>query len=410
MSASDAAYQVFERQQRDRGIDLGRVRERIAAFEVETPSWGYGDSGTRFKVFQQVGVPRDPFEKLEDAAQVHRVTGACPAVALHIPWDKVDDYDRLRRHAADLGLRLGAINPNLFQDDDYRLGSVCNSRAEVRRKATDHILECVEIARAVGSKDISLWLADGANYPGQDSIRRRKQWLRECLEEVCAAFDPDMRLLIEYKPFEPAFYHTDLADWGMAWGLANALGPRAQVLVDLGHHLQGTNVEQIVAYLLDEGKLGGFHFNARKYADDDLIVGSTNPYELFLIFYQILDALDGADVPETARRTAAGIAYMIDQSHAIEPKIPAMIRSVLNVQTAWAKALLVNHEAVRAAQEAQDVLAAEAAVREAFECDVAPLLLAVREERGLPADPLRAYAASGYAERILPRGVGGASW
>ncbi len=410
MSGSDAEYAVFERRQRERGIDLARVRGRLAAFTVETPSWGYGDSGTRFKVFQQEGVPRDPFEKLEDAAQVHAVTGACPAVALHIPWDWVDDFGRLQRHATELGLRIGAINPNLFQDEEYKFGSVGNSRAEVRRKATDHILDCVAIAKEVGSRDISLWLADGTNYPGQDSIRGRKERLRECLAEVHAALDPGMRLLIEYKPFEPAFYHTDLADWGMAWGLASALGPRAQVLVDLGHHLQGTNVEQIVAYLLDEGKLGGFHFNARKYADDDLIVGTTNPYELFLIFHQIVDVLDDGEVAPAVRRTAGGIAYMIDQSHAIEPKIPAMIRSVLNVQTALAKALLVNLDEVRRAQAAQDVLAAEAAVREAFECDVAPLLRASREERGLPADPLRAYLGSGYGERIKARGVGGASW
>jgi L-rhamnose isomerase/sugar isomerase len=409
-STSDLTYQVFERRQGERGIDIERVKARINAFTVETPSWGYGDSGTRFKVFRQVGVPRDPFEKLEDAAQVHRLTGACPAVALHIPWDRVDDWDRLGQHAAALGLRLGAINPNLFQDDDYRFGSVCNSRPAVRRKATDHILECVAIARAVGSADISLWLADGTNYPGQDSLRGRKARLAECLGEVYAALEPGMRLLLEYKPFEPAFYHTDLADWGMALGLARALGDRAQVLVDLGHHLQGTNVEHIVAYLLDEGKLGGFHFNARKYADDDLIVGAINPYELFLTFYQIRDALDDPEAAPEVRRTAEGIAYMIDQSHAIEPKIPAMIRSVLNVQTALAKALLIDLDAVRRAQEAQDVLGAEAAVREAFEFDVTPLLQAVREERGLPVDPLRAYAESGYAERILARGAGGASW
>ncbi len=409
MANNDLAYTVFERQQRDRGIDLDRVKERIKGFTVETPSWGYADSGTRFKVFQQVGVPRDPFEKIEDAAQVHRLTGACPNVALHIPWDRVDDYDRLRRHAAELGLGIGAINPNLFQDADYRFGSVCNSDPAIRRKATGHIIECIEIARAVGSTDLNLWFADGTNYPGQASIRARKGWLRECLADVYAALNPGMRLLIEYKPFEPAFYHTDLADWGMAHTLATALGDAALVLVDSGHHAQGTNVEQIVAFLLDEGKLGGFHFNSRKYADDDLIAAAINPQELFLIFAQIHDALDET-TDSGARRTAERIAYMIDESHNIEPKIPAMIRSVLNVQSQWAKALLINRDELREAQATQDVLAAEAAVREAFECDVRPLLRALREEQGLPDDPMTAYHASDYPERIRARGIGGASW
>lgn len=405
---SDSAYTLFVRQQTDRGIDIEQVKTRLKALKVETPSWGYGDSGTRFKVFQQVGVPRNPFEKLEDAAQVHRLTGLSPSVALHIPWDKVDDYDQLHQHASDLGLTIGAINPNLFQDDDYIFGSVCNSNPAIRKKATDHLLECVEIARKLNSSLISLWFADGTNYPGQASIRQRKHWLLECLGELYRNLDPHMRMLIEYKFFEPAFYHTDLGDWGMAFNMAQKLGEQAQVLVDTGHHAQGTNVEQIVAYLLDEQKLGGFHFNSRKYADDDLIVGAINPYELFLIFYQILDA--HADQDAGIRHTAENIAYMIDQSHCIEPKIPAMIRSVLNVQTQYAKALLINLDEVRKAQEAQDVLAAENAVREAFEFDVTPLLLTVREEMKVPADPMRAYLNSGYADRIRARGKGGASW
>lgn len=405
---TDRAYALFEEAQRDRGIDIEKVKERLKTFQIETPSWGYGDSGTRFKVFQQNGVPRNPFEKLEDAAQVHKYTGICPSVALHIPWDKVDDFAKLKQHADDLGLKLGAINPNLFQDEDYMFGSLTNSKANVRRKATDHLLECVEIAKTVGSDIISLWLADGTNYPGQADIRKRKHWLRETLTEVYQAMTPEMRLLIEYKFFEPAFYHTDLADWGMALGLANQLGEQAQVLVDTGHHAQGTNVEHIVAYLLDEGRLGGFHFNSRKYADDDLITGTTNPYELFLIFYQIIDAL--ADDEEAVRNTAANIAYMIDQSHNIEPKIPAMLRSVLNVQTQYAKALLIDLNEVREAQVKQDVLAAENAVRKAFECDVTPLLNAVREEMNVPVNPMEAYLASGYAESIAHRGKGGASW
>ncbi|TDF91250.1 L-rhamnose isomerase [Paenibacillus piri] len=404
----DRAYAVFEEQQKNRGIDLEHVKSKLKSIEVETPSWGYGDSGTRFKVFKQEGVPRDPFEKFEDAAQVHKLTGICPSVAIHIPWDKVDDYDKLKRHAASLGVRIGAVNPNLFQEDDYIFGSVTNSNPAVRRKATDHLLECVQIARTVGSDALSLWFADGTNYPGQADIRKRKAWMQEALTEMYQAMDPAMRMLIEYKFFEPAFYHTDLADWGMAFNLANKLGPQAQVLVDTGHHPQGTNVEHIVAYLLDEEKLGGFHFNSRKYADDDLIVGSANPYELFLIFYQILEA--AADTNAGVRRTADHIAYMIDQSHAIEPKIPAMLRSVLNVQTQYAKALLVNFDEVREAQARQDVLGAEDAVRSAYEIDVTPLLVALREEQGLPADPMKAYLQSGYGESILPRGKGGASW
>jgi len=404
----DREYRLFEERQNARGIDLARVKEKLKAFRVETPSWGYGDSGTRFKVFRKAGVPRNPFEKLEDAAMVHRLTGICPTVAVHIPWDRVDDYAELKRHAESLGIAIGAVNPNLFQDDDYMLGSVTHTDPRVRRKAINHILECIDVMRAVGSNILSLWFADGTNYPGQGDIRRRKAWMEEALREVYARLDPGMRMLIEYKFFEPAFYHTDLADWGMAFNLANKLGPQAEVLVDTGHHPQGTNVEHIVAYLLDERKLGGFHFNSRKYADDDLIVGAINPYELFLIFYQIVEAAENGD--DGVRETAANIAYMIDQSHNIEPKIPAMIRSVLNVQTQYAKALLINFDEVRRAQEAGDVLAAEHAVRSAFETDVSPLLAVVREEMGVPVDPMDAYRKSGYAEKILARGVGGAGW
>ncbi|MFD0675408.1 MULTISPECIES: L-rhamnose isomerase [unclassified Paenibacillus] len=408
MTLQDRAYAIFEEQQKNRGIDLEQVKQKLKTIEVETPSWGYGDSGTRFKVFKAVGVPRDPFEKFEDAAQVHKYTGICPSVAIHIPWDKVDDYDKLKKHADSLGVRIGAVNPNLFQEDEYIFGSVTNSNAAIRRKATDHLLECVQIGKTVGSDAFSLWFADGTNYPGQADIRKRKAWMHEALSEMYQAMNPNMRMLIEYKFFEPAFYHTDLADWGMAFNMANKLGPQAQVLVDTGHHAQGTNVEHIVAYLLDEQKLGGFHFNSRKYADDDLIVGSVNPYELFLIFYQILEA--AADPNAGIRHTAEQIAYMIDQSHAIEPKIPAMLRSVLNVQTQYAKALLVNLDEVREAQERQDVLAAENAVRSAYEIDVTPLLVSLREEQGVPADPMKAYLQSGYAESILARGKGGASW
>ncbi|MFX3633340.1 MAG: L-rhamnose isomerase [Candidatus Pristimantibacillus sp.] len=405
---TDRAYAFFEEQQQARGIDLNQVKQQLKALKIETPSWGYGDSGTRFKNFQKVGVPRNPFEKFDDAAVVHRLTGLAPSVAIHIPWDKVEDYGKLKSHAENLGLSIGAVNPNLFQDDDYMLGSVTNSDAAIRRKATDHLLECVDIAKETGSRDISLWFADGTNYPGQGDIRKRKAWMQESLTEMYRAMTPEMRMLIEYKCFEPAFYHTDLADWGMSYNLAQKLGPQAEVLVDTGHHLQGANIEHIVAYLIDENRLGGFHFNSRKYADDDLIVGSVNPYELYLIFYQIL--LASKDTDAGIRNTVDNIAYMIDQSHNIEQKIPAMIRSVLNVQTQFAKALLINHDEVAAAQERNDVLGAEDAVRRAFEFDVTPLLHAIREEAGLPLDPMKAYLDSSYGTEILARGKGGASW
>lgn len=405
---TDRAYALFEEQQAARGINLEEVKARLKELRIETPSWGYGDSGTRFKVFQKEGVPRNPFEKFVDAAQVHKLTGLAPSVAIHIPWDKVDDYGKLRTHAENLGLSIGAVNPNLFQEDDYMLGSVTNSDAAIRRKAADHLLECVDIAKETGSRDLSLWFADGTNYPGQGSIRKRKGWMQEALTEMYKALTPNMRMLIEYKCFEPAFYHTDLADWGMAYNMALRLGPQAEVLVDTGHHLPGANIEHIVAYLIDEKRLGGFHFNSRKYADDDLIVGSVNPYELFLIFYQILSA--ASDGEAGIRHCVSNIAYMIDQSHNIEQKIPAMLRSVLNVQTQYAKALLVNHEEVEEAANRHDVLAAEHAVRSAFEFDVTPLLHALREEQGLPLDPMKAYLSSGYGSGILARGKGGASW
>ena len=405
---TDKAYALFEEQQQNRGMDLELIKSRLKALQIETPSWGYGDSGTRFKVFQKEGVPRDPFEKLEDAAQVHKVTGLCPSVAIHIPWDKVEDYGKLRSHAESLNLKIGAINPNMFQEEEYMLGGVTNSDPAIRRKTTDHLLECIDVAKETGSRDLSLWFADGTNYPGQGSIRKRKNWMLEALGEMYRAMTPEMRMLIEYKAFEPAFYHTDIADWGMAYNYAVKLGEQAHVLVDTGHHLPGANVEHIVSYLIDEGRLGGFHFNSYKYADDDLIVGSINPYELFLIFYQILDAAESGE--DRLVQAVNNIAYMIDQSHNIEMKIPAMIRSVLNVQTQYAKALLINHDEVAEAQANNDVLSAEDAVRRAFEFDVTPLLHAVREEQGLPLDPMKAYLSDSYGQSILARGKGGASW
>lgn len=400
---------LFAEIQAERGVDLAAAETLLDTLQIETPSWGYGDSGTRFKVFKKGGVPRTPFEKLEDAAVVHRLTGCAPSVALHIPWDKVEDFSALKKHAVDLNLKLGAINPNVFQEDDYMLGSVCNADAAVRRRATDHLLECVDVMGETGSDILSLWFADGTNYPGQSDIRSRKRWMEEALGQVYAKLSAGQRMLIEYKFFEPAFYHTDIADWGMAYNLATKLGPQAEVLVDTGHHAPGTNVEHIVAYLLDEGRLGGFHFNSRKYADDDLIVGAINPYELFLIFYQIISAQrEGGST--VAGQTAGRIAYMIDQSHNIEPKIPAMIRSVLNCQTQFAKACLIQWDRLEAAQAANDVMEAEQTVREAFEQDVTGWLAQLRTKKGLQPDPMRAFKESGYQEKVAERGVGGASW
>jgi L-rhamnose isomerase / sugar isomerase len=375
-------------------MDEPAVLERLRRLEIETPSWGYGNSGTRFHVYPWPGAARDVWERVADAALVHELTGCCPSVALHIPWDAVDDYGELRRFAEDRGVRLGAINPNLFGDDAYRLGSICNPDARVRARALEHCRECVEIAATVGSRDISLWLADGTNYAGQDDFRRRYARLVEGLEELYALLHDDMRLLVEYKFFEPAFYATDLPDWGTAALVCRRLGPQAQVLVDTGHHPQGTNVEQIVALLLAEGLLGGFHFNNRKYADDDLIVGSVDPFELFRIMCEI------------ARGGADGVAFMIDQSHNVEGKIDAMIQSVANIQTAYAKALLVDDARLSAAQAEGDVLGAHRVLLEAFETDVRPLLARLRADAGVDADPVEAFRAGGYAERLArERGV-----
>jgi L-rhamnose isomerase/sugar isomerase len=369
---------------------------------IETPSWGYGDSGTRFGVFPQPGRPRDVLEKIDDAAEVHRLTGTAGAVALHFPWDAVDDYDELRAHIDERGLRVGAVNPNLFQDPDYKLGALTHPDAAVREKAVAHMLECVEIATALGSTAmprasrsspqpappaLSLWLADGTNYPGQDDLRERRRRLLDSLARVYAELPAEQELLVEYKLFEPAFYATDLADWGSALLTCLKLGERARVLVDLGHHAQGVNIEQIVAFLADEDRLGGFHFNNRKYADDDLIVGSVNPFELFLIFVEL-----------TASRELPRLT--IDQSHNIEAKVEAMVLSVVNLQEAYAKALLVDREALKAAQRAGDVLAGHEALLDAYRTDVRADCAAARAALGAAENPIHALRASGYAERM----------
>jgi L-rhamnose isomerase/sugar isomerase len=371
----------------DAGHDVAEIERSLASFEVETPSWGYGDSGTRFGVFAQPGRPRDVFEKLDDAAEVHRLTGSAPAVAMHFPWDQVDDFGALRDRLEQLALRPGAVNPNLFQDPDYRLGSLTNPDAGIRRKALEHLLECVEIGTELGATAQSLWLADGTNYAGQDDLRARRARLHAGLAELYVALPTEQQLLVEYKLFEPAFYATDVADWGSALLLCQRLGDRARVLVDLGHHAQGVNVEQIVAFLADEGRLGGFHFNNRKYADDDLIVGSVNPFELFLIFAELVHGND-----MLPRLT-------IDQSHNIEAKVEAMVLSVVNLQETYAKALLVDRNALAAAQADSDVLAGHEALLDAYATDVRPLCAKVREQAGAAADPIAHLRASGYVAR-----------
>jgi L-rhamnose isomerase / sugar isomerase len=385
------AYQSLAAQLADGGHDLATVESALSRLQVETPSWGYGDSGTRFAVFPQPDRPRDVFEKIDDAAEVHRLTATASAVALHFPWDAVEDLGELSGHLHSRGLRAGAVNPNLFQDPDYRLGSITNPHAGIRRKAIDHLLECVTIASALESGAQSLWLADGTNYAGQDDLRARRRRLLDGLGELYAALPDSQELLVEYKFFEPAFYATDIADWGSAVLLCQSLGERARVLVDLGHHAQGVNVEQIVAILADERRLGGFHFNNRKYADDDLIVGSVNPLELFLIFVE----LGGGDGP-LPRLT-------IDQSHNVEPKIEAMVLSIVTLQESYARSLLVDHDALRLAQDEGDVLRGHELLLDAYNTDVRPLCAKVREQLGGAADPLAELRSSGGAPRTHRR-------
>ena len=375
----------------------------LAEQTIELPSWAFGNSGTRFKVFGQPGVARDPFEKLEDAAQVHRYTGAAPRVSLHIPWDVVDDYGKLAAHAADLGVSIGAVNSNLFQDDEYKVGSLTHADPAVRRKAIEHHARCIDVMRQTGSTDLKIWLPDGTNYPGQDDLRARQDRLADSLQQIYAMLAPGQRLLIEYKLFEPYFYAMDIPDWGTSLVHCLALGEQAQVVLDTGHHAPGTNIEFIVMQLLRVGRLGAFDFNSRNYADDDLIVGSADPFQLFRIMNEIVaaDALLGA-----------GVNFMLDQCHNIEPKVPGQIRSVMNVQEATAKALLVDRDALREAQLAGDVLGAHGVLMDAYSTDVRPLLAELRESKGLDADPYAAYARSGNQERIARERIGGqqASW
>lgn len=371
---------------------------------IEVPSWAYGNSGTRFKVFGSPGTPRAVEEKIDDAATVHRFTGLAPEVALHIPWDMVDDFAGLTRYANDQGLKIGTINSNTFQDDDYKLGGLTHHDPAIRNKAIDHHLQCIEIMGITGSRDLKIWLADGSNYPGQADIRARQDWLAESLATIHAQLSDEQRLVLEYKIFEPAFYHTDVPDWGTALAHVQALGDNAVVCLDTGHHAPSTNVEFIVAQLLRLGKLGSFDFNSRNYADDDLIVGSADPFQLFRILFEVIRG--GGYGPDS------GVAFMLDQCHNIEKKIPGQIRSVLNVQEMTARALLVDRDALTTAQRAGDVLGAHQVFMDAFYTDVRGDLAAWRESRGLPGDPMAAYAESGYQEKIEADRVGGTqmSW
>ena len=383
---------------------LDPIAEQLAEQAIEVPSWAFGNSGTRFKVFAQPGVPRNPFEKVSDAAQVHKFTGLAPSVALHIPWDEVSDFGALNRHAAEQGIRLGTINSNTFQDDAYKLGSLTHADERVRRQAIDHHFRCIDIMHETGSQDLKVWLADGTNYPGQDDLRARQDRLAASLAKIYARLSGSQRLVLEYKFFEPAFYHTDVPDWGTAYAQVTALGKGAVVCLDTGHHAPGTNIEFIVAQLLRLRKLGSFDFNSRFYADDDLIVGAADPFQLFRILVEV--ARGGGFERES------GVIFMLDQCHNIEAKIPGQIRSVLNVQEMTARALLVNRADLEAAQQAGDVLAANEIYMDAFYTDVRPALKQWRAIRGLPEQPLQAFNASGYREKMIRERVGGvqAGW
>ncbi|PKQ23753.1 MAG: L-rhamnose isomerase [Actinobacteria bacterium HGW-Actinobacteria-5] len=380
------------------------ITDQLALQAIELPSWAFGNSGTRFKVFGTPGTPRTVQEKLADAAQVHAFTGLAPTVALHIPWDKVDDYAALAAYAKELGVALGTVNSNTFQDEDYKFGSLTHTDARIRRKAIDHHLECIDIMDATGSRDLKIWLADGSNYPGQADLRGRQDRLHESLQVIYDRLGDDQRLVLEYKFFEPAFYHTDVCDWGTSYAQVAALGPKAMVCLDTGHHAPGTNIEFIVMQLLRLGKLGSFDFNSRFYADDDLIVGAADPFQLFRILFEVVRG--GGYGPES------GVAFMLDQCHNVEDKVPGQIRSVLNVQEMTAKAMLVDRDALAAAQAAGDVLGANGIFMDAFYTDVRADLAAWRESRGLPGDPMAAFAATGYLARIAADRVGGtqAGW
>lgn len=379
---------------KDAAIEV--VWKALDKFNVELPSWGFANTGTRFGKFIQLSAATNIEEKFSDAAQVHSLTGACPTLALHVQWDLpngLKDVAKIATLAKLFSIRPGSINPNVFQDQEYKYGSVGNPDSVIRRKAIRHILECVAIAEALRSRDITPWFADGSNYPGTQNIRKRIGYFEEALKEIHAALKPGQRLLLEYKPFEPAFYHTDVADWGMAFLFAKEAGPQAMVLVDTGHHYQAQNIEQIVAWLLQKKMMGGFHFNDRRYADDDLTLGSIDPYQIFRIFHEIR-------MFEWETQTAADIAYMIDQSHNLKGKIEAMIQTVCTAQELYARAVLVDHAALSKLQEECSLIDAEETLRGSFWLDVRPAIREWRKSRGLPEDPLQEFRISGYLDRI----------
>ena len=398
MSGWEKQFELLGNVLTDKGIDVDGVVDALKQQVIELPSWAVGNSGTRFGVFKEDGAARHIWDKIDDCAEIQRVVGVCPVMASHVLWDVTEDgrYEPVKAYAAERGLRIGTVHPNTFMGQQFKLGSICSPDEKVRQDTIDHFIDCIRITREMGSKAMGIWLADGTNYPGQDHLRSRKQRMFAGLKALYDAMDEDMTLAVEYKFFEPGFYSTDLMDWGMSYMMCSRLGERAKVLVDLGHHAQGVNIEHIIAILLDEGKLGGFHLNNRKYADDDLMAGTVNPLEMFLIYDQIVDA---AQDPATAE-TAANIVYMLDQSHNVEPSIEGIIQSVMNTQTAYAKALLVEREGLYAAQAAGDVILANRLVMAAYETDVRPLLAKVRADMGRATDPILAYREGGYAAKI----------
>ncbi len=388
-------YELLQQELAEQDIDIDELKEKVKSLNIETPSWGYSNAGTRFMKFEEPYAATNIEQRLEDAAQVHKLTGACPSVAIHIPWDEVSDYQELRTRARNLGLEIGAVNPNLFEDYDYKFGSLAHPKKSIRDKAVDHVLNCIRIMKEVDSDVLSVWLGDGTNYPGQDDFRDRKRRLEDSFARIYSSLPDDAKMLIEYKPFEPSFYHTDIADWGMALNFCRELGGRAKVLVDTGHHLKGTNIEHIVSLLIEEGMLGGFHFNNKKYADDDLTTGSINPYEIFLIFLEIVKGESNPGAQENLE-----ISYMVDQMHFIKNKIEAMIQTVATVLRLYAKALLVNQDKLKKEQKEMNPVKCEEVLKRAYETDVSPLIKKIFFERCGSPDPLVEFRESGYMKKI----------
>ena len=397
-------YEILAGALTNKGLDVTAILKTLKQQVIELPSWAVGNSGTRYGVFREDSAARNVWDKIDDCAEIQRHVGICPVMATHVSWDVTEsgDYLPVREYAEKKGLTIGTLHPNTFMGQQYRLGSICSPFDDVRQQTIDHLIDCVRITREMGSKVIGMWLADGTNYPGQDHLRSRKHRMLEGLRALYDAMDDDMTLAVEYKFYEPGFYTTDLMDWGMSYMMCSELGERAKVLVDVGHHPMGANIEHIVSILLDVGKLGGFHLNNRKYGDDDLMAGTVNPLELFLIYDQISDAMGD---PAT-RQTASNIVYMLDQSHNIEPSIEGIIQSLMNTQTAFAKSLLVDRAALAQAQAAGDVILANRIVMEAYETDVQPLLKKMRVDGGRQPDPLVSYRESGYAQRISAERAG----